>query len=29
MKSASVRLPGSGLNLQITPNGLLKAISID
>src|SRR5689334_2189680 len=28
MKSASVGLPGSGENLQITPKGLLKAISI-
>src|SRR3954464_4948030 len=27
MKSASVRLPGSGENLQITPKGLLKATS--
>src|ERR1700722_12058878 len=27
MKSASVLWPGSGLNLQATPNGLLKAMS--
>src|SRR5262245_30704625 len=27
MKSASVFLPGSGENLQITPYGLLKAIN--
>src|ERR1700755_2521320 len=28
MKSAKVCLPGSSLNLQITPNGLLNAISM-